>query len=102
MAANEMAAGVLVIPTTARKATSLDSRSTSTTAQLAKLLEMLRVQQRNTYECRSRGISHPAARVKDLIALGCVITSSRITTVDAAGFAHRNVALYSLLSEPEA
>lgn len=78
----------------------LASRSTSTAAQLTKALELLRRRQHHTYEFRARGISHPAARVKDLIARGYVITASRITTVDAESFEHRNVALYELVSEP--
>ena len=84
----------------ATKARILGSRSTSTAAQLTKALELLRRRQHHTYEFRARGISHPAARVKDLIARGYVITSSRITTVDAEAFEHRNVALYELVSEP--
>lgn len=83
------------------KACILASRSTATAAQLKKTLELLRIRQRHTYEFRTCGISHPAARVKDLIARGYVIASSRITTVDAESFEHRNVALYELLSEPE-
>lgn len=85
----------------AAKARVLESRSTATAAQLKKALELLRIRQRHTYEFRACGISHPAARVKDLVARGFVITSSRITTVDAEAFEHRNVALYELVSEPK-
>lgn len=83
------------------KARILASRSTSKTAQLVKAAEMLSRRPHHTYEFRVCGISHPAARVKDLIARGYVITSSRITTVDAEAFVHRNVALYELVSEPK-
>ncbi len=77
------------------------ARSTATAAQIQRALELLRVHARHTYEFRALGISHPAARIKDLIALGYDIQSSRIVTVDSEAYLHRNVALYCLLSEPE-
>lgn len=63
--------------------------------------DLLRVRARHTYELRRHGISHPAARVLDLIKRGYVIASNRITTVDGDGFRHVNVALYSLTGEPK-
>nr|WP_145546375.1 helix-turn-helix domain-containing protein [Variovorax boronicumulans] len=83
------------------KRSAIADKSTATAAQLRRALELLRTNQRHTYEFRKLGISHPAARVKDLIAQGFVITASRITTVDAEGFEHRRVALYELVSEPK-
>lgn len=76
-------------------------RSTSTRAQLHRLVTMLRLCSRHTHELRKVGISHPAGRVKDLEHQGYVIASDRITTVDSDGFSHAGVALYSLISEPE-
>ncbi|KQP35859.1 hypothetical protein ASF44_21420 [Pseudorhodoferax sp. Leaf274] len=75
-------------------------KSTAREAQIQRVLDMLREGPRNTYEFRSRGISHPAQRILDLQARGWSITSSRITTVDSDGFTHVNVALYSLSAGP--
>lgn len=77
------------------------ARSTATAAQLDRLVSMLRVRQRHTHELRMQGISHPAGRIQDLEAIGFVIASDRINTVDGDGFIHTNVALYSIVSEPE-
>ena len=77
------------------------ARSTSTEAQIERLLSMLRSHSRHTHELRKNGISHPAGRVKDLDYRGYVIESSRITTVDSDGYSHFGVAIYSLISEPE-
>lgn len=76
-------------------------KSTSTEAQIARLLHFIRRRSRSTYDLRSQGISHPAARVKDLMRRGYVIASDRITSVDSDGFTHQRVALYSLVAEPE-
>ncbi|KVZ56563.1 hypothetical protein WL21_06575 [Burkholderia ubonensis] len=72
----------------------------SATAQRRITLALLKRGPRSTYELRRHGISHPAARVGELIADGHNITSARITGVDSDGFLHRNIALYELLSEP--
>ena len=74
--------------------------STATNAQIFKLLALLRIRPRNTYELRARGISHPAGRVLDLQTLGYVVNTSRVATVDGDGFLHAGVALYTLESEP--
>lgn len=71
-------------------------RRTLTEAQIQRTLAMLKHRPRHTYELRRQGISHPAARVMDLVKRGYLITSSRITTVDGDGFTHTRVALYSL------
>lgn len=76
-------------------------KSTATWAQQLRLLVELRKGDRNTYQLRARGISHPAGRVRELNANGYLITKALITTVDADGFTHRGVALYSLVHEPE-
>ncbi|MEY4764316.1 MAG: hypothetical protein RI907_989 [Pseudomonadota bacterium] len=68
----------------------------SKAAQRALCLHLLALRPRHTYELRQMGISHPAARMQELIELGEPITSARITTVDGDGFLHRGVALYSL------
>ncbi|MFD1558681.1 helix-turn-helix domain-containing protein [Paraburkholderia silviterrae] len=72
----------------------------SVQAQRLKMLAMLRRQPRSTYEFRRQGVSHPAQRIKELIALGCDIKSTRVTTVDGDGFSHPRVAMYELKFEP--
>ena len=74
---------------------------TSTNAQVKRLLDALRASSCTTHHLRSLGISHPAARVRDLVALGCEIVSSRTTTIDSDGYPHHGVAIYALVSEPE-
>ncbi|WP_158622875.1 helix-turn-helix domain-containing protein [Aquabacterium soli] len=76
-------------------------RSTATWAQLIRTADALRTGAKHTYELRRRGISHPAGRVRELNGLGFIITRTLITTVDADGFTHNGVALYSLIHEPE-
>lgn len=76
-------------------------RSTATEAQIERLIEMLRARPHHTHELRKFGISHPAGRVQNLEEMGFVIESTRITTIDSDGFPHINVALYSLISEPD-
>lgn len=78
-----------------------ESMSTATEVQLAKLRARLRIRPHHTHELRQCGISHPAGRVLDLIEMGYVVESARVTTVDSDGFTHRGVALYTLLSEPD-
>lgn len=77
-----------------------NSRSTSTEAQIARLVEMLRLRPHHTHELRRQGISHPAGRIQDLEEMGFVIGSDRINTVDSDGYLHTGVALYSLIEEP--
>ena len=77
------------------------SASTSTQAQIDRLLRLLKRRPRHTHELRQHGISHPAARVLDLKRRGFCIESSRVSTVDSDAFQHRGVALYELRGEPE-
>ena len=76
------------------------ARSSATEAQIFRLIELLRVGARHTYELRARGISHPAGRVRDMLKRGYAVAVSRITAVDSEGFLHSGVARYSLDSEP--
>lgn len=77
------------------------SRSTSTEAQIQRLLELSILRPHHTHELRKVGISHPAGHIRDLGKRGYVFDSTRITTIDSDGYAHRGVALYSLVSVPE-
>ena len=78
------------------------SHSTATEAQRQRVIEALRRRPHHTYDMRSKGISHPAGRVRELNKRGYLIVSDRITTTDSDGFTHVNVALYTLIGEPEA
>ena len=76
------------------------NKSTATEAQLDRLKRKLRARSHHTIELRQFGIHHPAGRVQDLEAQGFVIEVTRVTAVDAEGFPHAGVALYTLVSEP--
>jgi uncharacterized protein (DUF3084 family) len=79
--------------------TKVDSKDMSASAQRKRVLEYLRAAAQTTYSLRARGISHPAQRVHELIALGHLITSHPVTAIDSDGFMHRNVARYCLEGE---
>lgn len=103
MLTKEKAARVLVTPAAAdskTKSGKCSAKSTSTAAQIARLIELLRRGPRDTHSLRRFGLSHPAGRVQDLLKRGYDITTARITTVDSDGFSHVGVALYSLVAEP--
>jgi hypothetical protein len=105
MLTNDKAVEVLPTPATAQTRTTsrhFTSRSTATEAQIERLIELLRLAPRNTHELRRHGVSHPAGRILDLQKRGFLIDSSRVTTVDSDGYSHVGVALYSLISEPDA
>ena len=80
----------------------LASKSTDTAVQQRKVVKLLTLSGRDTYEFRRNGISHPAGRVRELIAQGYDIRCTRITTVDENGFVHVGVGYYCLVSAPEA
>lgn len=46
-------------------------------------------------------MASPAARIRDLDAMGCVIASDRTVAADSDGFSHYGVVVYTLLAEPE-
>ena len=77
----------------------LKSRSTSTEAQRAKLLALLRIGPQTTYSLRKHGLAQCAARVWDLRAAGHIINTERVTAIDSDGFTHVGVARYSLVQE---
>jgi hypothetical protein len=78
-------------------ATTPGSKSTdnSAGAQRRRVLEYLLAGPQTTYSLRSRGISHPAQRIVELIKSGYTIESSRVSAVDSDGFQHSGVAMYS-------
>lgn len=73
-----------------------DSSDLDGKAQRRKVLAMLRRRERTTLELRQAGILMPAARVFELRAAGHAITTSRVSRIDADGYRHANVAMYSL------
>jgi len=77
----------------------LKSRSTSTEAQRAKLLALLRLGPQTTYSLRRNGLAQCAARVWELRKEGHVITTESVTAIDSDGFSHVRVARYRLVSE---
>lgn len=80
----------------------LNDKDMSAAAQCKRVLEYLRADEQTTYSLRARGISHPAMRVKELIAQGYIICSHRVSAVDSDGFTHHGVARYSLIDrEPD-
>ncbi len=85
----------------APKTTDANDRDMSSEAQRKRVLEYLRASAQTTYSLRAKGISHPAQRVKELIALGHQITSHSVSAVDSDGYLHVRVARYSLEGELE-
>lgn len=84
-----------------QKTSKPDDKDMSAAAQRQRVVSYLRAGSQTTYSLRKRGISHPAMRVKELIARGYVIDSSPVTAIDSDGYAHNRVALYTLIAEPE-
>ncbi|MFL9885221.1 helix-turn-helix domain-containing protein [Paraburkholderia agricolaris] len=68
-------------------------------AQRARALAMLQLAPRTTYDFRTVGVSHPAARIRELIEIGYRIEVDRIDCADGAGFFHRGVARYRLAED---
>lgn len=76
------------------------SRSTSTDAQFARLVALLRTGPQTTYSLRKHGIAQTSSRIFDLRARGYVIHTELIDAYDSDGYLHTKVARYSLLQEP--
>jgi hypothetical protein len=74
----------------------ISSRSTATSDQHARVLELLRIADQTTYNLRAHGIAQCAARIFDLKEQGYRITKTTVSAVDSDGYLHRGVALYSL------
>lgn len=75
------------------------SKSTSTFAQQARTLALLREAPRSTAELRKHGIFCPAARIMELRAQGHEIITARERFTDENGYHHRNAGRYVLLRE---
>jgi hypothetical protein len=79
------------------KTTKANDRDMSAAAQCKRVLEYLKADGQTTYSLRAKGISHPAQRIQELLRLGYLIVSHRVTAVDSDGFSHANVARYTLV-----
>lgn len=75
--------------------------SNAAEAQRQKILALLRVSGRHTFEFRAHGIAMPATRIFELKRLGFEIQSSRVVAADSDGFVHSGVAFYQLTAEAE-
>lgn len=73
--------------------------STATEVQRDRILQALRQRPQTTEDLRKLGIFQAPARVKELRdRFGYAIDTSRVTSVDRAGYSHPRAALYSLRS----
>lgn len=82
-------------------AEALRNKSTSTNAQLAKLMALLRQGPKTTIELRQHGIMMPAARVFELKNKRAqLITTELLPLYDAQGIKHRKCARYHLTETP--
>lgn len=74
----------------------LNSKSTATAAQHARILRLLMHRPHNTEELQQAGIFRVSARIRELRRQGHDIITARIQLTDRDGFTHYGVALYSL------
>ena len=79
----------------------LISRSTSISAQRARVLAALRAGPKTSHDLRCLGIYQAPARVKELRDdFGYVIETTRVTLVDRDGYSHPRAGLYELIADP--
>lgn len=65
-------------------------------AQRNLVLETLKLSPKTTYDLRRMGIFQAPTRVFELKAMGYPIETTRVRVIDQDGYAHNNVARYSL------
>lgn len=79
----------------------LNSKSTATEIQLAKVIALLRTGPKTTMELRQHGIMQPAARVFQLKNEHAYsITTELLALYDAEGIRHSKCARYHLVEQP--
>lgn len=79
----------------------LTSRSTTTSAQLQRVIAALRTGPKTTHDLRGIGIYQCPARVKQLRdEFGYTIITTRVPLINDYGYAHRSCGLYTLISDP--
>ena len=76
------------------------AKSTAADAQRARALEALLVGPKTTYDLRRLGLFQAPTRILELRRRGYEITTEPVQIVDADGFIHERVALYTLISSP--
>ena len=81
-------------PTLGRRG--INSKTTATAAQHARILHLLAIRPHNTEELQKAGVFRVSARIRELRRMGHNITTARIPLTDRDGFTHYGVALYSL------
>lgn len=77
------------------------SKSTAGEDQRQRIVGLLRQRPHNCYELRRAGCYQAPTRVFELRQRGFDIETTRVVVIDADGFTHRGVALYTLHSEPK-
>lgn len=78
-----------------------NAKSTASEAQRQRIINALRISPKNSHELRELGVYQQSTRILELRRKGFEITTDRVTLWDAFGYAHRNCALYTLVSVPE-
>jgi hypothetical protein len=79
---------------------SYESKSTTTAAQCARLLALLKLRPHTSHELTEAGIYHPPARIKELRKAGHFIETHRVSLTDRWGYEHRNCGLFELHELP--
>lgn len=79
------------------------AKSVATQAQYVRIIDMLRVGEKSTFDFRKAGVMSPAARIKELNDEHgySIPTVARRDLYDAEGFMHPRVAVYALRAEPQ-
>lgn len=77
------------------------ARSTASEDQRARALVALRAGPKTTYDLRRLGLFQAPTRILELRRSGYDIATDPVTVVDADGYPHAGVALYTLLAEPQ-
>jgi len=87
----------------ATKKRKFSRKSTATEAQYERIVTMLRVGPKSTFDFRKAGIMSPASRIKELNdRYGFYIpTIDQRDLYDSEGFLHKRVAVYELIDEPK-
>lgn len=87
---------------TGRSAHKFSPKSTATEAQYQRIVTMLRISIRSTFDFHKAGIMAPAARIKELNDKhGYYIPTIALRDLwDDEGFMHPRVAIYELIDEP--
>jgi hypothetical protein len=77
-------------------------KATATAAQYRRILQMLRVSNKNTFDFRRVGVMAVATRILELNRKQGyhIATVARVNLYDDQGYMHRGIAVYELVREP--